>query len=55
MQRSEIHAKLGMSERTTRNLLSQMADEGLISLDGRTLVSLKLSRHSIEFLFPALF
>lgn len=55
MQRSEIQAKLGMSERTTRNLLSQMADEGLISLDGRTLVSLKLSRHSIEFLFPALF
>ncbi|MEG1624552.1 Fic family protein [Pseudomonas sp.] len=55
MQRSEIQAKLGMSERTTRNLLSQMADEGLISLDGRTLVTLKLSRHSIEFLFPALF
>ncbi|QXQ20330.1 Fic family protein [Pseudomonas tolaasii] len=55
MQRSEIQAKLDMSERTTRNLLSQMADEGLINLDGRKPVSLKLSRHSIEFLFPTLF
>lgn len=55
MHRSDIQAKLGMSERTTRNLLSQMASEGLISLDGRKPVALKLSRHSIEFLFPALF
>ncbi|APO84305.1 Fic family protein [Pseudomonas putida] len=55
MQRSEIQAKLGMSERSTCNLLSQMADEGLINLDGHRPLSLKLSRYSIEFLFPALF
>ena len=55
MQRSEIQAKFDMSEHTTRTLLSQMANEGLINLAGRRPVSLKLSRHSIEFLFPALF
>lgn len=53
-QRADIQAKLGFSERTIRTLLSQMADEGLIKLEGRKPVSLKLSRHSIEFLFPSL-
>lgn len=53
-QRGDIQAKLGFSERTTRTLLSQMADEGLIRLEGRKPVSLNLSRHSIEFLFPSL-
>ena len=53
-QRADIQAKLGFSERTTRTLLSKMAGEGLIKLDGRKPVSLNLSRHSIEFLFPSL-
>lgn len=53
-QRADIQARLGVSERTTRSLLSQMANEGLITLDGRKPVSLNLSRHSIEFLFPYL-
>lgn len=53
-QRADIQARLGVGERTTRSLLSQMAKEGLITLDGRKPVSLSLSRHSIEFLFPYL-
>lgn len=53
-QRADIQARLGVGERTTRSLLSQMANEGLIKLDGRKPVSLSLSRHSIEFLFPSL-
>ena len=53
-QRADIQAKLGFSERTTRNLLSQMEGEGLIKLDGRKPVSFMLSRHAIEFLFPSL-
>ncbi|OEC32520.1 Fic family protein [Pseudomonas cuatrocienegasensis] len=52
--RAELQARLGAGERTTRGLLSQMAKEGLITLDGRKPVSLNLSRHSIEFLFPYL-
>lgn len=52
--RAELQASLGVGERTTRGLLSQMANEGLITLDGRKPVSLNLSRHSIEFLFPYL-
>lgn len=53
-QRADLQARLGVGERTTRSLLSQMAKEGLITLDGRKPVSLNLSRHSIEFLFPYL-
>ncbi|WP_232239557.1 Fic family protein [Pseudomonas alkylphenolica] len=49
-----IQTKLGLNESTTQTLLSQMADEGLIKWGGLKLVSLSLSRHSIEFLFPAL-
>jgi len=52
--RAELQASLGVGERTTRGLLSQMAKEGLITLDGRKPVSLNLSRHSIDFLFPYL-
>ncbi|MEG0241718.1 MAG: Fic family protein [Pseudomonas sp.] len=52
--RAELQASLGVGERTTRGLLSQMSKEGLITLDGRKPVSLNLSRHSIEFLFPYL-
>lgn len=52
--RADIQDMLGFSERTTRTLLSQMATEGLIKLNGRKPVSLNLSRHSIEFLFPSL-
>jgi Fic family protein len=53
-QRADIQARLGVGERTTRSLLNQMAKEGLINLDVRKPVSLSLSRHSIEFLFPYL-
>lgn len=52
--RADIQDMLGFNERTTRALLSQMAKEGLIKLNGRKPVSLNLSRHSIEFLFPSL-
>lgn len=52
--RAELQARLGVGERTTRGLLSEMAAEGLIILDGRRPVSLSLSRHLIEFLFPYL-
>ncbi|CAM3963383.1 hypothetical protein D3C77_741840 [compost metagenome] len=53
-RRDDIHARLGVSERTTHSLLSQMCREGLITLERRQPVSLKLSRHSIDFLFPSL-
>lgn len=53
-QRADIQARLGVGERTTRSLLSQMEKEGLITLDGRKPVALSLSRHTIEFLFPYL-
>lgn len=52
--RADIQDMLGFSERNTRTLLSQMAKEGLIKLNGRKPVSLDLSRHSIEFMFPSL-
>ncbi|MEH6672723.1 helix-turn-helix domain-containing protein, partial [Halopseudomonas sp.] len=52
---SEIQAMLSMSESCVHNLLNQMVDEGLIYQEGRKPVSLRLSRHSIEFLFPDLF
>jgi len=55
MQRGELQAELKMTDHGIRALLLQMANEGLINLDGRKPVSLNLSRHSIEFLFPALF
>lgn len=53
-QRSDIQAMLGVGERTTRTILSQMADERLISNDPRKPVSLSLSPNSIELLFPHL-
>ncbi|MNJ25385.1 Adenosine monophosphate-protein transferase SoFic [compost metagenome] len=49
-----IQIKMGLSESTTRTLLSQMADEGLIKWEGLKSVSLSLSPYSIEFLFPSL-
>lgn len=52
--RAELQASLGVGERTSPGLLSQMAEEGLITLDGLKPVSLNFSRHSIEFLFPYL-
>ncbi|MEC6742981.1 Fic family protein [Pseudomonas qingdaonensis] len=52
--RAELQARLGVGERNTLGLLSQMAKEGLITLDGRKPVSLNLSRHSIKLLFPYL-
>lgn len=55
MQRSEIRAKLSMSESFVHDLLNQMVDEGLVYQEGYKTVSLRLSRHSIEFLFPGLF
>ncbi|QGZ32751.1 Fic family protein [Stutzerimonas stutzeri] len=53
-QRADIQAMLGVSERTTRTILGQMADERLISSDARKPVSLSLSPSSIELLFPHL-
>ncbi|UTL78917.1 Fic family protein [Pseudomonas putida] len=53
-RRGDIHARLGVSERTTHGLLSQMSREGLITLEHRQPVSLKLSRRSVDFLFPSL-
>ncbi|MCE0975533.1 Fic family protein [Pseudomonas putida] len=53
-QRSDIQAKLNVSERTTRSILSQMADERLITSDPRKPISLSLSPNSIELLFPHL-
>ncbi|MFP3409857.1 Fic family protein, partial [Pseudomonas sp. SIMBA_065] len=53
-QRADIRARLGLDEATTHSLLSLMCLEGLITLDCRQSVSLKLSRHSIDFLFPSL-
>lgn len=53
-QRADIQARLGVGERTTCSLLSQMAKEGLIKLDDRKPISLSLSRLSIEFFFPYL-
>ncbi|MBL4609325.1 MAG: Fic family protein, partial [Pseudomonas sp.] len=55
MERPEIRAMLSMSESFVHNLLNQMVDEGLIYQEGFKPVSLGLSRHSIEFLFPGLF
>jgi len=55
MERSEIQAMLRMSEGFVHNLLNHMVDEGLIYQEGCKPVSLRLSRHSIELLFPGLF
>jgi hypothetical protein len=55
MQQSEIQAKLGLSESSTRDLLVQMASERLIVLDEGKQVSLRLSEHSITTVFPDLF
>lgn len=53
-QRADIQAILGVSERTTRTILGQMADERLIASDARKPISLSLSPNSIELLFPHL-
>jgi Fic family protein len=54
MQYSDIQAKLGLSESTTRDLLGQMAREGLIAMGDNSQVSMRLSGHSIMTLFPGL-
>ncbi|AXA25073.1 Fic family protein [Pseudomonas putida] len=53
-RRDDIQARLGVSVRTVHSLLSQMCRERLITLEYRQPISLKLSRHSIDFLFPTL-
>lgn len=53
-QRSELQQMLGVSERTARTILGQMADERLITSDSRRPVALSLSPNSIEMLFPHL-
>ncbi|RAU47913.1 MULTISPECIES: Fic family protein [unclassified Pseudomonas] len=55
MQRSEIQAELGLGECTARNLLGQMACEGLIALDENGQASMRLPGHLIMTLFPDLF
>ncbi|MBN2992683.1 Fic family protein [Pseudomonas cedrina subsp. fulgida] len=53
-QRSEIQEMLGLSERSVRTILAQMAEERLITSDPRKPISLSLSPNSIELLFPHL-
>lgn len=53
-QRADIQARLRVGEGTTRRILTQMASEGLIDLDGHKPVSLNLSPDCIGFLFPHL-
>jgi Fic family protein len=55
MQHSEIQARLGLNESSTRDLLDQMASERLIVLDEGKQVWLRLSEHSITTVFPDLF
>lgn len=55
MQFSEIQARLGLDEPTTRDLLGQMLTEGLIGIDDDRWVSIRLSGHAITTLFPGLF
>jgi Fic family protein len=55
MQYSETQLRLGLGECATRNLLSQMACEGLIAMDEDRQVSMRLSGHAIMTLFPDLF
>ncbi|WP_350614746.1 Fic family protein [Pseudomonas sp. HY7a-MNA-CIBAN-0227] len=52
--RAEIQALLQVGERTTRTILTQMAEERLISSDPKKPISLSLSPNSIELLFPHL-
>lgn len=55
MQCSETQAELGLGECTARNLLAQMASEGLIALDEDGQASMGLPGHLIMTLFPDLF
>lgn len=55
MQCSEIQAELGLGEFTARNLLGQMACEGLIAMDESGKTSMRLPGHLIVTLFPDLF
>lgn len=54
MQPSKIQAWLGLRESTTRDLLDQMASEGLIALGEEMQVSMRLPGHAIMTLFPDL-
>lgn len=55
MQYPEIQARLGLGESTARNLLGQMASEGLIAMDEDGQASMRLPGHLIMTLFPDLF
>ena len=55
MQCSEIHAELGVGEFTARNLIGQMASEGLIATDENGQASMRLPENLIMTLFPDLF
>ncbi|RJX77832.1 Fic family protein [Pseudomonas sp. LS-2] len=55
MQCSEIETGLGLGQPTTRDLLDQMACEGLIAIGDDMRVSMRLSEHAIMTLFPDLF
>jgi len=54
-ERSEIMTMTKLSEHQTRTLLIQMAAEGLINLEPRKPVSLRISPAAVETFFPNLF
>ncbi|MGA4632912.1 Fic family protein [Pseudomonas solani] len=54
-ERSEIMGLTQLTEYQTRSLLNQMATEGLISLEPRRPVSLRISPDMVETFFPNLF
>lgn len=55
MPYSETRGRLGLGECATRDLLGQMASEGLIAMDKDRQASMTLSGHAIMTLFPDLF
>lgn len=55
MQCSQIQAELGLGQCTARNLLGQMANEGLIAVGEDGQASMRLPGHLIMTLFPDLF
>ena len=54
MTRSELCAALGKGEQTLRPVLKQMQQERLIKLDPKKPITLLLSPHAVEVMFPKL-
>jgi Fic family protein len=53
-QKREIASMLGVNESTTRKIIKQMEADGLVDAPVKQPVTLQLSPHSIEMLFPHL-